>query len=151
MTMRLPLSYWTPEKSYMTSGRTATSIDIAARFRVKQRKLGSGLAKRTKTSLVWTVWSWEFWICKKNSASLWMKHWCKCLGTSWKVYVMNSHTMLFCKKIKAPGRWIMMVWRCCYITVDSVTPASQNSASFNSVFLNRSCGWTLLLLNDWYY
>jgi hypothetical protein len=30
----LPLFYWLPEKSYMTSSRTATLIYIAARFRV---------------------------------------------------------------------------------------------------------------------
>jgi hypothetical protein len=30
--------------------------------------------------------------------------------------------------------------RCCYITVDSVTRASQNSASFYGVFLNRTRG-----------
>jgi hypothetical protein len=34
MTQSLPLSYWSPEKSYMTSSRTATLIYIAARFRV---------------------------------------------------------------------------------------------------------------------
>jgi hypothetical protein len=28
--------------------------------------------------------------------------------------------------------------RCCYITVDSVTSASQNGASFYGVFLNRT-------------
>ncbi len=32
----LPLSYWSPEKSYMTSSRMATKIDIAARFRVNR-------------------------------------------------------------------------------------------------------------------
>ncbi len=35
MTQSLPLSYWSPEKSYMTSSRMATKIYIAARFRVK--------------------------------------------------------------------------------------------------------------------
>ncbi len=35
MMQSLPLSYWSPEKSYMTSRRTATLIYIAARFRVK--------------------------------------------------------------------------------------------------------------------
>jgi hypothetical protein len=35
MTHSLPLSYWSPEKSYMTSSRTATQIYIDARFRVK--------------------------------------------------------------------------------------------------------------------
>ncbi len=35
MTWSLPLSYWSPEKSYTTSSRTATSVYIAARFRVK--------------------------------------------------------------------------------------------------------------------
>ncbi len=34
MTQSLPLSYWSLEKSYMTSSRTATLIYIAARFRV---------------------------------------------------------------------------------------------------------------------
>jgi hypothetical protein len=34
MTKSLPLSYWSPEKSYTTSSRTATSIYIAAWFRV---------------------------------------------------------------------------------------------------------------------
>ncbi len=34
MTQSLPLSYWSPEKSYMTSSRTATLIYIAALFRV---------------------------------------------------------------------------------------------------------------------
>ncbi len=35
MTQSLPLSYWSPEKSYMTSSRTATLIYIASRFSVK--------------------------------------------------------------------------------------------------------------------
>jgi hypothetical protein len=35
MTQSIPLSYWLPEKSYMTSSRMATKIYIAARFRVK--------------------------------------------------------------------------------------------------------------------
>ncbi len=34
MTQSLPLSYWSPEKSYMTSSRTATKIYIAAQYRV---------------------------------------------------------------------------------------------------------------------
>ncbi len=34
MTQSLPLSYWSPEKSYMTSSHTATLIYISARFRV---------------------------------------------------------------------------------------------------------------------
>jgi hypothetical protein len=34
MTQSLPLSYWSPEKSYMTSSRMTTKIYIAARFRV---------------------------------------------------------------------------------------------------------------------
>jgi hypothetical protein len=34
MTQSPPLSYWSPEKSYMTSSRTATKVFIAARFRV---------------------------------------------------------------------------------------------------------------------
>jgi hypothetical protein len=36
MTQSLPLSYWPPEKSYMTSSPTAMKIYIAARFRVKE-------------------------------------------------------------------------------------------------------------------
>jgi hypothetical protein len=35
MTQSLPLFYWSPEKSYMTSSHTATNIYISARFRVK--------------------------------------------------------------------------------------------------------------------
>jgi hypothetical protein len=35
MTQSLPLPYWSPEKSYLTSSCTATLIYIAARFRVK--------------------------------------------------------------------------------------------------------------------
>ncbi len=46
MTQSLPLSYWSPEKSYMTSCRMAMLIYIAAPFRVKvvkvlSRPLGS--------------------------------------------------------------------------------------------------------------
>ncbi len=33
----LPLSYWSPEKSYMISSHMATSIYIAARCRVKRK------------------------------------------------------------------------------------------------------------------
>jgi hypothetical protein len=40
MTQSLPLFYWSPEKSYMTSSHTATLIYIAARFRVKQGLAG---------------------------------------------------------------------------------------------------------------
>ncbi len=36
MTQSLPLSCWSPEKSYMTSSRTATLIYIAAWFRVNE-------------------------------------------------------------------------------------------------------------------
>jgi hypothetical protein len=36
MTQSIPLSYWSPEKSYMTSSRTETQIYTAARFRVKE-------------------------------------------------------------------------------------------------------------------
>jgi hypothetical protein len=43
--------------------------------------------------------------------------------------------------------WIDMCWRCCYITVDSATPASQNSTSLYSVFLNRACPLTVLFFN----
>jgi hypothetical protein len=35
MMLSLPLSYWSPGRSYMTSSRTAMSIYIAARIRVK--------------------------------------------------------------------------------------------------------------------
>ncbi len=35
----LPLSYWSPEKSYMTSSRTATKIYIATQFRVNTFQL----------------------------------------------------------------------------------------------------------------
>jgi hypothetical protein len=35
MTQSLPLSYWSPEKSYMTSSCTATLIYIPAQLRVK--------------------------------------------------------------------------------------------------------------------
>ncbi len=45
MTQSLPLSYWSPEKSYMTSNRTATYIYIAARFRVNVSTLGNKNAK----------------------------------------------------------------------------------------------------------
>ncbi len=40
MTQSLPLSYWSPEKSYMTSSRTATQIYIAALFRVNHNPGG---------------------------------------------------------------------------------------------------------------
>jgi hypothetical protein len=33
-----------------------------------------------------------------------------------------------------------IIIRCCYISVGSVTLASQNGASFNGVFLNRAHG-----------
>ncbi len=36
MTQSLPLSYWSPEKSYMTSSHTAMLIYISTRFRVKR-------------------------------------------------------------------------------------------------------------------
>ncbi len=39
MTQSLPLSYWSPEKSYMTSSRTARKIYIAARFRVNNGEI----------------------------------------------------------------------------------------------------------------
>ncbi len=38
MTQSLPLSYWSPEKSYMTPSRTATLIYIVARLRVNDEK-----------------------------------------------------------------------------------------------------------------
>jgi hypothetical protein len=52
MTQSLPLSYWSPKKSYMTSSPTATKIYIAARFRVNTTLNGSFLTVKLLISIL---------------------------------------------------------------------------------------------------